>query len=104
MVRVSSQRLRRPDVLTAEEFRSLLEAMSQPERLMGTIWATTGLRIAEVLGLKWQDINFTKHMADVLRSYSDGAIGPCKTEISEQPVPLDAIVPAGLQAWRQVSG
>ncbi len=104
MVRVSSKRLRRPDILTAEEFRTLLEALPERERLMGMICATTGLRIGEVLGLKWEDINFSTHMAEVLRSYSDGAIGPCKTEISEQPVPLDEIVLEGLRAWHLVCG
>ncbi len=104
MVRVSSKRMRRPDVLTAEEFRALLVALPDRERLMGTICATTGLRICEVLGLKWEDINFATCTADVLRSYSDGAIGPCKTEISEQPVPLDDIVAEGLQAWLPVCG
>jgi integrase len=104
MVRVSSKRLRRPDVLTAEEFQSLLGALPVRERLMGTICATTGLRIGEALGLKWEDIDFTTHMAEVLRSYSDGAIGPCKTEISEQPVPLDEIVLEGLRAWHPVCG
>jgi integrase len=104
MVRVSSKRLRRPDVLTAEEFRTLLAALPDRERLMGTICATTGLRICEVLGLKWEDIDFTTRLADVLRSYSDGAIGPCKTEISEQPVPLDDIVVEGLQEWLPVCG
>ncbi len=98
MVRVSSKRLRRPDVLTAEEFRLLLAALPERERLMGMISATTGMRIGEVLGLKWQDIHFATCMADVLRSYSDGAIGPCKTEISEQPVPLDDSLIEGLQA------
>lgn len=104
MVRVSSKRLRRPDILSAEEFRSLLVALPERERLMGTICATTGLRIGEVLGLKWEDVDFTSHMAEVLRSYSDGAIGPCKTEISEQPVPLDEIVLEGLRAWHRVCG
>lgn len=104
MVRVSSKRLRRPDVLTAEEFRALLAALPQRERLMGMICATTGMRIGEVLGLKWQDIHFGTGTADVLRSYSDGAIGPCKTEISEQPVPLDDILIEGLRAWHPVCG
>ena len=66
MVRVSSKRLRRPDVLTAEEFRSLLAALPDRERLMGTLCATTGMRIGEVLGLKWQDIHFDSRTADVL--------------------------------------
>jgi integrase len=104
MVRVSSKRLRRPDVLTAEEFRLLLAVLPEREKLMGMISATTGMRIGEVLGLKWQDIHFATGTADVLRSYSDGAIGPCKTEISEQPVPLDDILIEGLQAWHPVCG
>jgi integrase len=91
-------------VLTAEEFRLLLAALPERERLMGMICATTGMRIGEVLGLKWQDIHFATFTADVLRSYSDGAIGPCKTEISEQPVPLDDILIEGLRAWHPVCG
>lgn len=81
----------------------LLEALPQRERLMGTIRVTTGLRIGGALGLKWEDINFTTHLADILRCYSDGAIGPCKTEISEQAVPLDDR-PEELQAWWVVTG
>ncbi len=38
----------------------------------------------------------------VLRSYVDGAIGPCKSETSQQPVPLDEIAVEGLLAWRAV--
>ncbi len=104
MVRASSKRLRRPDVLTAEEFRALLEALPERERLMGTICATTGLRVCEVLGLKWEDIDFAAHTANVLRSFVDGDLGPCKTETSQQPVPLDSIVLEGLRAWHPVCG
>jgi integrase len=104
MVRCSSKRLRRPDILTAEEFRALLDALPDRERLMGTICATTGLRICEVLGIKWEDIDFETLTVDVLRSYTDGSIGPCKTEISEQPVPLDEIVIEELLEWHPVCG
>jgi integrase len=104
MVRCSSKRLRRPDILTAEEFRALLEGLPNRERLMGTICATTGLRICEVLGIKWEDIDFGTRTVNVLRSYTDGSIGPCKTEISEQPVPLDEIVIEGLLEWHPVCG
>jgi integrase len=55
-----------------------------------------------VLGLKWEDIDFIDRAANVLRSCVDGAIGPCKTEISQQPVPLDEIVIEELLAWRSV--
>ena len=90
MVRVSGRRLHTPETLTAVEFQALMLALPQRERLMGTICATTGLRIGEVLGLKWSDISFEGKTLNVCRSFADGTIGPCKTEISHQPVPLTA--------------
>lgn len=101
LVRVSGKRARTPDTLTAEEFRKLFAALPNRERAIGIICATTGLRVCEVLGLKWQDIDFVDQSMDVHRSFVDGAIGPCKTEISQQPVPLDGIAVEGLLAWRE---
>jgi integrase len=100
MVRVSSKRQRVPVTLTAEEFRTLFAVLPDRERTMGAICATTGLRICEVLGLKWEDIDFLQKTANVLRSFVDGSIGPCKTEVSQQPVPLDEIVLEELAGWR----
>lgn len=104
LVRVSAKRRKVPVILTAIEFRALLAALPDRERLMGTISATTGMRIGEVLGLKWADINFNSRTADVLRSFVDGSIGRCKTEVSQQPVPLDEIVLEDLKVWRPVCG
>lgn len=104
MVRVSSRRLSTPEVLTATEYQNLMLGLPQRERLMGTICATTGLRIGEVLGLKWADVSFVDNSLNVCRSFSDGSIGPCKTEISQQPVPLDHSVADQLHEWRLVCG
>jgi integrase len=79
-------------MLTTSELRALLDALPYRERLMGVICATTGLRICEVLGLKWEDIHFDSGTADVVRSFVDGAVGPCKTETSQQAIPLDEVV------------
>jgi len=103
LVRCSTKRLRTPSMLTSTELRSLFVALPNRERLMGLICATTGLRICEVLGLKWEDIRFDTDTADVLRSFVDGVIGPCKTETSEQPVPLDEVVLSGLRLWQAES-
>lgn len=101
-VRCSTRRARIPDTLTAEEFQALFAALPDRERAIGIICATTGLRVCEVLGLKWEDIDFIEKAANVLRSFVDGAIGPCKTEVSRQPVPLDEIAVEQLSAWRRV--
>jgi integrase len=102
LVRVSTKRKRVPEILTAEEFRALFAFLPNRERAIGAICATTGLRVCEVLGLKWEDIDFIEKTANVLRSYVDGSVGPCKTEVSQQPVPLDEIAIEGLVAWRVI--
>jgi len=103
MVRVSPKRLRTPEILDAEEFRVLFATLPDRERAMGAICATTGLRISEVLGLKWEDIDFMKGLANVLRSVVDGSVGRCKTEVSQQPVPLDQLTLDELRAWRRIT-
>ncbi len=100
LVRCSSKRLRTPSMLTTFELRALLDALPYRERLMGVICATTGLRICEVLGLKWEDIHFDSGTADIVRSFVDGAVGPCKTETSQQAIPLDKVVLVGLRSWQ----
>ena len=70
---------------------------------MVTICVTTGLRVSEVLGLKWADIDFEREVADVLRSVVDGTVGRCKTEVSQQPVPLDALTLDEIQSWRAIT-
>lgn len=92
-----------PQTLTAEEFMALFDKLPDRERAMGTICATTGLRISEVHGLKWEDIDSTTGQANVLRSVVDGAVGRCKTEASQQPVPLDQLTLEELQSWRAVT-
>jgi integrase len=99
LVRCSSKRLRTPSMLTTFELRALLDALPYRERLMGVICATTGLRICEVLGLKWENIHFDSGTADIVRSFVDGAVGPCKTETSQQAIPLDEVVLIGLRSW-----
>jgi integrase len=46
---------------------------------------------------------FPERTANVLRSFVDGSVGRCKTEVSQHPVPLDDIVLEGIQAWRSIS-
>jgi integrase len=70
---------------------------------MGILCATAGLRISETLGLKWEDIDFGKGQANVLRSVVEGEVGDCKTETSRQPVPLDDLTLEELRSWQKLT-
>ena len=60
----------------------------------------TGLRMSELFGLKWHDIDFQKNEISVTRSIVFQVVGPCKTEASQKPVPLDSRLAEALTAWR----
>ena len=59
-IKGANQRLRKPRSLTAEEFHALMEALGEDvrSRTMLLLAVSFGLRISEVLGLKWKDIDW----------------------------------------------
>jgi integrase len=61
------------------------------------------LRQSELFGLKWGDINLAQGTMNVTRSIVCGVVGPCKTESSQKPMPVQPIVLDGLAKWRESS-
>ena len=65
--------------------------------------AGTGLRVGELLGLKWRDVDFENLELHVRRSVVHQVIGRCKTEASAKPVPLDSFMAHDLLSWRRAT-
>ncbi|MFP5231160.1 MAG: tyrosine-type recombinase/integrase, partial [Acidobacteriota bacterium] len=87
--------------LEAGEFRALMLELPHKMRVIGIVAATTGLRISEVLGLKWMDIDWRALQMEVTRSVVDGIVGKCKTEASRRPVPIDQFTVQTLLEWKK---
>jgi len=99
-VRQSAKRKTIPAVLEIEEVQSLLSALEFRERTMVLLDVVTGLRASELFGLKWTDIDFKRNEISVTRSIVMQVVGPCKTEASQKPVPLDPLLASTLRTWR----
>jgi len=96
---------------TAQELRTFLDGVSA-DRLAGAWWllATTGMRRGEVLGLRWEDVDFdagvlrisrTLITTDVQRKGMPGmAWGTPKTGKGRRQVALDAPTVAALRLHR----
>src|SRR5215467_12344293 len=56
--------------------------------------------MSELFGLKWHDIDFHRNQISVTRSIVFQVAGPCKTEASQKPVPLDSRLAEALKRWR----
>jgi integrase len=74
--------------LTIEEFRALLSQLSEPYRTMAILAGCLGLRISEILGLQWADIDLLKSTMSIRRSVVQGHVGSAKTIYSEADLPL----------------
>ncbi len=102
-VRCSSKRMRTPDVLTPDEFKSLLNELPQRERVMVMLAGTTGLRRSELIALTWQDVDFDTLQVDINKSCVRAQMGATKTAASSKPVPLLQAVADSLLEWRRVT-
>jgi integrase len=65
--------------------------------------AFTGLRRGELIGLRWEDVDFENRVLHVRRSVVAMVEGVPKTESSQKDVPLDAQLAESLSDWRQHS-
>lgn len=89
LVRQSGKRLKTPRILSPTEIKALLAQLAEPYKTMVLTVACLGLRVSELLGLQWGDINFGKLTLRVQRSVVEGEVNPTKTEASEGLLPLD---------------
>jgi integrase len=86
----------RSDFLSHQEADQLVAATAEGTwRTMATLALNTGLRIGEIFGLHWSDIDFTARQLVVRRSIVNGIVGTPKNN-RERQVPLSAAAVAAL--------
>lgn len=100
-VRQSAKTLQEPDVLTPEELTALFSALPGYARYMVIVAAVTGLRRGELIGLKWEDIDFENGKLYVRRSLVDQVEGEPKTKGSKRPLPLEKALAFALEQWKK---
>ena len=99
-VRQSAKREKVPEVLTVGELVKLLAAIPEPFRTAVFLDGASGLRVGELLGLKWEDVDFKKSVIYIRRSIVKQRIGPPKTEASQKPIPMNSELAKALRLWK----
>jgi integrase len=92
LVRQSAKRERTPDVLELAELQLLLSKLAVRERTLALLDAATGLRVSELLALRWGDVDFENLELRVTRSIWHQVVGNCKTEASAKPCPYGQLL------------
>ncbi len=87
-VHQSRQRLKKPRILTSDQFKAFVAELAEPYKTMVVTTACLGLRVCELLGLQWRDIDVENLTVNIQRSWSEGELNETKNEASEAVLPL----------------
>ena len=75
---------------SVEQTRSLLGVLAEPCASVVSIAVLTGMRIGEILALRWQRIDLLGATLEVAENYSSGQFGPPKTKSSRRVIPISS--------------
>jgi integrase len=90
-----------PEILTAGAFAQLLAHLQEPYKTMVTLAALTGLRIGEVLALRWQAVNLDSGTVRVSESVFQGQFQKPKSEKSARTIPIGPVLRSLLENYRK---
>jgi len=100
-VEIPERKLKRPHrALSIEEVRTLLSKMNEPERTITIVATLAGLRIGEILGLRWGRVHLDQCILEVEETCYKGVFGIPKSKASRRGTPLAPVVVQALDAHR----
>ena len=99
-LRGTSKRQKKPQILSPEKFQELLTLLRDPHRTMVIVAMCTGMRVSEILALRWEHINFETGEMLVQQGVVNERIGRVKTEASNDYIPLDPTFVQILSTWK----
>jgi len=75
-------------VLTPEQISSLVEVLEEPARTIVALLIRTGMRIGELLALRWRNVDLENGIVRVAQTVYDGHFDEPKTKRSNRSIPL----------------
>jgi integrase len=92
-----------PAIIAGDDFAKLLDELSEPYRSMVELIAATGLRIGELLAIRWRALDLEVGTLTVRESVYEGKFQRPKTSKSRRTIPLGPHMIRSLKAHRDRS-
>jgi integrase len=100
-VKGSTKRQKNIVVISPAQFRQIVKALPEPYNLMVLVCGCMGLRVSEMLALKWDDFNLEAQTVTIRRAFTHGQIQEdTKTESSGAELPVYEGLVTVLMEWR----
>jgi integrase len=88
-------------IMSPPQAFEILLNVPEPRRTLVLTDAATALRVSEILGLVWADLDFEDQVINVRRAYVWRKFKPPKSKASKAPVPMHPLLAGFLMAWRE---
>jgi len=75
-------------ILTPEQIHLVLSDLAEPARSVALLLLLTGLRIGELLALRWSNVNLTARLIEVRETVYEGHFDTAKTGSSVRTIPI----------------
>lgn len=102
-IRGASKRSRTPRSLTTDEFQTFTRQLAEPFRTIALLCCCLGLRISEVLALKWSDVDWLNGKLLVERGIVCQKVDDVKTPDSRKRLVIAGGLLSALKAWKQTT-
>jgi integrase len=93
-----------PPMVSLDDLKSLLKELPEPSRSIAALIVLTGLRIGEMLALRWCDVDLIAETLRVRQTVYEGHFDTPKTKRSRRVVPLSPIAVQILSLQKQGNG
>jgi integrase len=103
VVKGATKRLRKPRSLTVEQFQKLNAFLKTPFNTMAFVSVCLGLRVSELLALKWRDVDWLDAKLNVERGIVKQIVDDVKTDSSRKSLAIDKGLLEILRVWKQTS-
>ncbi len=95
---MNAKRMRR--IYSPVQVRQLLKELTDPCRTVVLLAVLTGMRIGEILALRWKRVDLLRGSIEIAESYSGGQFGSPKTRSSTRVIPMSTALRSVLEAYR----
>ena len=75
-------------LLSPAQVQTLLTNLTEPCRTIVVVAVLTGMRIGEILALRWKRLDLLRSTIEVAETFSDGLFGTPKTRSSRRVIPM----------------
>lgn len=97
-IRIKNARPRHdPRFYSPAQICQLLAELTEPCRTVVLLAVLTGMRIGEILALRWKRVDLFRGTLEIAETYSDGQFGSPKTRSSNRVIPISGVLSKVLQ-------